>query len=334
MQDQPSLVDLGMARLEIFKSFCLPTMASQTSQDFLWIIRTDPLLNDTIKLPLLELLEPYPNFVLVASNSNPEGFRGAGAIADISPENVWSGSYGVIEDYHKAAQSRIVLESRLDADDGLHNSFVEYLEAVAPSYLPEPRSWVVWCAFSHLEWHYNSPFSSITDVEQGFLIGIKNSACVTSGLTMAYGLEATRDELPKGTHQFLHKVLPECSEDRHHECLKRFKELAPGAIRARTPTSAGMANVISDGKKQSVYKGAEPQARMQHAMWDGAQDIFHIDIQDAIFTRNYLLSHEAGIAADNLKGQCTKGHSCKHGAKKLLKSILEHAVADDSNAMA
>ena len=39
MQHQPKLVNLGRARLELFKSFCVPTMRQQTSRQFLWIIR-------------------------------------------------------------------------------------------------------------------------------------------------------------------------------------------------------------------------------------------------------------------------------------------------------
>ena len=103
MQEQPHLVHLGKARLEIFKTITLPTVIKQTSQDFIWIIRTDPMLNETIREPLVELLADCPNHVLVASNSNPEGFRGDAAVADISRDVVWSGSYDLIHEYHRCS---------------------------------------------------------------------------------------------------------------------------------------------------------------------------------------------------------------------------------------
>jgi hypothetical protein len=318
MQDQPDLVDLGMARLEIFKSFCLPSLVGQSSNDFLWIIRTDPMLNDTVKQPLLELLRPYPNFVLIASNLNPEGFRAP--FQDISPDSVWSGSYDLIREYHEAAQTRVLLESRLDADDGLHYRFVEYMQ-IAP--LPQHGTWKVWCALTHLEWHANSPFNKMKS-DYGFLVGMKNSGCVTPGLTMAYGLGASRDDLPRGTHQYLHKILPPCSSDTPSLCLERFS-LKPGAIRARTPTSAGMAHLVEETNRRK-YMRSSSQSQLQDKIWDGAEPIFGIDRQQIISTKHYLTQHLGAIAADNLKGQCTKGHSCKQEAKTMLKRIVNRST--------
>jgi hypothetical protein len=320
MQEQPHLVDLGMGRLEIFKTFCLPTLVGQSSQDFVWIIRTDPMLNDTVKKPLVELLEPYPNFILVASNSNPEGFRSE--IVDISPETVWSGSYELIQEYHQAAQSRVLLESRLDADDGVHYEFVEYMQTAAP--LPRVGEWRIWCALSHLEWHADSPFHS-DETDFGFLVGIKHSGCVTPGLTMAYGVGVSREDLPRGTHQYLHKILPACNKEKTlTNCLERFA-LNPGAIRARTPTSAGMAHLVQEHSHKKMYKHATSQSAFQYKIWEAAEPLYRLDRKQVIQTKKYLKQHLAAIAADNLKGQCTKGHSCKQDAKIILQQILHLA---------
>jgi hypothetical protein len=310
MQEQPHLVHLGKARLEIFKTITLPSVIKQTSQDFIWIIRTDPMLNETIREPLVDMLTDCPNHVLVASNTNPEGFRGDSAVSDISRDVVWSGSYDLIHEYHHAAQTRIVLESRLDADDGIHLRFVEYMQTMAPKFLSDQHSWMVWCASSHLEWHYNSPFPKLKeDVEYGFLLGIKNKECVTPGLTWSYGIGSTRGDLPRGTHQFLHKVLPECSDSQTSHCLHRFWELKPGAIRARTPTSAGMSHLVeADNLHKLTFKQGNTQAELQTKMWDGAETIFGINRQDMVGTKKHVVSHLAGIASDNLKGQCTHGH--------------------------
>mmetsp|Transcript_12938 Transcript_12938/g.15799 ORF Transcript_12938/g.15799 Transcript_12938/m.15799 type:complete len:151 (-) Transcript_12938:453-905(-) len=74
MQVRHNFTHLEMARLEIFKSFCFPAMVHQTSQHFLWIIKTDPLLNSTIQKQMIELLTPYPNYILIGSNKNEDGF--------------------------------------------------------------------------------------------------------------------------------------------------------------------------------------------------------------------------------------------------------------------
>jgi Putative rhamnosyl transferase len=323
MQQQPHLIDLGLARLKIFEHFCLPTIVQQTSQDFVWIIRTDPELDERLKQPLLELLRDYPNYFVVASNVNPEGFRHIQSMSDITEASVWVGDLKQLRNFHAAAQSRIVLESRLDADDGLHTSFVDYMQRTAPVYIPHPYSWTIWCASKHLEWHYSSPFSSKHDVDEGFWIGIKQTGCVTPGLTMVYGKDVNREDLPKGTHHVLHKVTDACKHDQDDHCLRRFEDLMPGAIRVRTPTSAGMGNVLV-GKhgQRKIYKKAEKEVDLQSEMWTGVKKVFCVSIVNAKIVRDYIKVHLQAIAADNLKGQCTKGHSCKESSIGILKLIM------------
>ena len=74
MQFQPNLLHLGHARLALFETFCLPSMLSQTNQNFLWVIRTDPDLNPELLQQLIRLLEGRPNFILLGSTDNPPGF--------------------------------------------------------------------------------------------------------------------------------------------------------------------------------------------------------------------------------------------------------------------
>ena len=70
MQDQGHLKHLARARLYLFRYFCLPTMINQTSQNFLWIIKTDPNLNENVRKEMVELLKPFPHFFLVGTNKN------------------------------------------------------------------------------------------------------------------------------------------------------------------------------------------------------------------------------------------------------------------------
>ena len=65
MQEQYSLLELGLARLALFESFCLPSILTQTNGNFLWIIRADPNLHPLIVKRMQELLKGKPNFILM-----------------------------------------------------------------------------------------------------------------------------------------------------------------------------------------------------------------------------------------------------------------------------
>jgi len=181
MQNQPDLVELGLARLELMRTICLPTLQQQTSQNFLWIIRADPDLHPTIKTGLLNMIatatQETPDFhvVVMGSNDNPSGFRRANHIL-VSPELVWTDNYNLLQHFQQASQSRIVLETRLDADDGLHIYFVELMQEEAILYLSQANddpqtenrtntsssgNWLVWCAGTHVEWQYGTPWGDL-----------------------------------------------------------------------------------------------------------------------------------------------------------------------------
>ena len=71
MQEQGPLETLGMARLKLFQVFCLPSMIQQSSQDFFWIIKTDPKFTKTAVFDsLVRLVRPHDNIYVVASNKN------------------------------------------------------------------------------------------------------------------------------------------------------------------------------------------------------------------------------------------------------------------------
>jgi hypothetical protein len=329
MQFQPNLAALGEARFNIFETFCLPSILAQSSKQFIWLIRTDPMLDENIRDRLINLLKEYPNILLIASNGNPEGFRLDASVEDITPDRVWSGSYELLRRYHAASQSRVLVESRLDADDGLHFGFVEFAGLLTKEELVSPETdWLVYCAYSHLEWHHANPFqkSVVEETAYGFVVGATQTSCVTAGLSYVYGLQVGRDDMPKGAHSHLHKTVPLCSSSVKSSCLRQMKELIPTAIRARTPTSAGMANVVvagSDGKDINLeYAPSEDAVTFQDEIWKGVSHSFGIEKAKVAKTRASLVKHLPAIVRDNLKGQCTKGHSCKPGSKNVLKQLL------------
>lgn len=71
MQEQGPLEILGMARLKLFLTFCLPSMVLQTTQNFFWIIKTDPKFTSTSVFKMLvRSVQSYDNIYVVASNAN------------------------------------------------------------------------------------------------------------------------------------------------------------------------------------------------------------------------------------------------------------------------
>ena len=240
MQLQPHLLHLGRARLRLFQSITLPSIVHQSNQNFLWIIRTDPQLAVELKQQLIEAVSPYKNIILVGSNQNPEGFRTPDCIADLTKP--WSGQYPAVQSYHAAAQVHVVLETRLDADDGLYWKYVDLLQADAAQHLlPKSSSssntnnhhheWRVWCAYNHMEWQYASPWVNTTTT--GALVGLRTKHCVTAGLTWGYAAAAagrlrrtyknknnknnnSSAALPVALshrHQLVHEQVPECRQD-------------------------------------------------------------------------------------------------------------------------
>ena len=192
MQHQPDLLELGQARLQLLKTLCLPTLQQQTSQNFLWIIRADPQLAEPLKKELLSLIDtatqsnPYFRVVVMATNENPVGFRKP---LTETPDQIWTHNYYLLQHYQQAAQTRAVLETRLDADDGLHIAFVEVMQQEAREQLVDSESmmssnshskaksqggskqedsqkqhtkqsknWLMWCSGTHVEWQYGAPW--------------------------------------------------------------------------------------------------------------------------------------------------------------------------------
>ena len=385
MQNQPDLVELGLARLELLRTICLPTLIQQTSHNFLWIIRTDPNLHDDIQQPLFTLIQTtvqaYPSLkaILVGSNNNPDGFRRPD-ILDISKDQIWTHNYQLLESYHQAAQSRIVLETRLDADDGLHRYFVQMIQQEATLYLQQPQhtsnNWLIWCAATHLEWQYGIPWESKNNGEEekyyGSLLPGNADACITAGLTKGYGAAVLFEDLPVANHEKVHRQVTHCQQQPpqhpnsnddqmvlYQECLIVWKRLLPTAIRGRTPTSAGMKHVVvgSVGSKKMVVSSAattdsqeeeeeegdddvqkerqsskdrnhnkkpktpEELKQLQPIMWKAVQKHFRIQPDSVGQLRIYLTQHMASLTQDNLRGQCTPGHSCKQSSQELLQQL-------------
>ena len=243
------------------------------------------------------------------------------------------------------AMPRIVLETRLDADDGLHENFVEHMQSksrilLAATAAGKRPQWRIWCASGHLEWQNQIEWKDPTiEASLGGIIGVKsNGGCISAGLTVGYRPDVSIADVPPMKHDQLHHSLKACKQDKedhdHHDHpsgCRDTMDLAPTAIRARTPTSAGMWNVLWRGDTQHVdpryLRGILAQEHNQKKLWHMAESRFGFTRDMAKDLRKYLESHIHNVASDNLDGQCTNGHSCKSSSRTQLATIL-HDTAE------
>jgi Putative rhamnosyl transferase len=217
MQDQGNLTALGEARLALFQVFCLPSMLQQTVQNFLWLIRVDPHLDPSMLTKIIRLVEQQnrSNIYIVASNVNFVGWRGGGEAQDLAKSKVYTGNQTRLEIAMAVHDQFPILETRLDADDGLHEGYLQAIQETAlQSWKARPAmQWMFWCVHSHLEWFWMDELSQLPSdmspplkqelLRRGSWRGVKNQYCQTPGLSWALGVEAIHSHLPNLPHHLL-----------------------------------------------------------------------------------------------------------------------------------
>ena len=343
MQHQGNLTKLAQARLVLFENFCLPSMtqqsllrSGQSPAPYLWIIKVDPELEDGILQNLILLVKAYPFVYVVASNVNfgigvhEGGWRGGEAGNDILGSKIYTGDLNWLKIAHISRNDKVVLETRLDADDGLHVTYLEVIQTEATKRLMpthfdtniSQQAWMYWCPLNRLEWKPSPPHS--VSKENGIFLPIQAPhVCITAGITLGISVGTKEISVPRFPHQSLYKELlgnkiyPSCGGDK---CLELLAEPILGAIRSRTPTSAGMRGVVADRKEFSTAlkfdTGGDP------AIWSILAKNFHITKGMTAKANHYLQTHFQEVLEDNLFGQCTPGHSCKNSTKIILKKLL------------
>jgi hypothetical protein len=181
----------------------------------------------------------------------------------------------------------------------------------------------------------------------GILNPVEHSKmCITPGMTVGYNVGTDPKTVPVHPHDQLYKklihardcynqnpqeekeeeedttmVLQKEKEESHSSsskslsCLELVDDLLFCAIRSRTFTSAGMRHVLLEQK-------FIPKRTLHAKLWTLASQRFRFNETTAQATKDYLIQHGAAIALDNLKGQCTTGHSCKKQAQEALHAYL------------
>ena len=340
MQKQPNLIRLGLTRVKLFETFSLPTIRQQTNQNFLWIIWAEPELDNRVKEPMIALLRNQSNIILIGKNDHP---RRAILSPGLLMEEVWSGDKALLQRYHEAAQERrFVVETRLDADDGLPFNFIDTIQGSIRQdrmYHEEPLDFYrFWCVRRHIEWHATNPFPDSPGRSMhpyGYLVERPRDhiPCITPGLTTVYGKEVQVNDMPNPHPK--PKNTSVCSENGADVNCWSFLYDRPdgfaGAIRARTPTSAGMKDVkVGDEQGNGTTTGqsiSAPTSPLQDTdleerrKWQSVLDEFGIHPDQMLATKEHFKLHLAEIAAENLQGQCIHGFTCRSSTRDALAKL-------------
>lgn len=213
MQHQPELVALGKARVELFKTFCLPSMVHQTTQNFFWLIYIDPKLDKEVVNEMVRLLKPYPHFYLVSSLEDRRGLGGKDIKNDLTPKDFYTGDTKKLLANLGNAHFLHVLESRLDADDALNIRWVEEVQRRAYQLFGEEngRDWMYWCINRAVEWNWVGPGDRKPLQLFGALIFPRpydeRNFCHTPGMTVGVRRGSYTRTIVKGPHQLIYEKL-------------------------------------------------------------------------------------------------------------------------------
>jgi len=161
-----------MARLELLKAFPLPSLSKQTTKEFLWVIRTDPDLDGSVLGPLIEAASDAAansglNVMVFGSNDlcrEAPFARFRNSTAFDAP--VLFGDADLLESYHSAARTRLLVETRLDSDDCLSLDYMEMIQREAKEWADGilrdagrtgDKRYRMWCMKDNVSSPYQAP---------------------------------------------------------------------------------------------------------------------------------------------------------------------------------
>ena len=169
MQSQSKLKHLTHARFLLFKTFCLPSIVGQSvmvnyinqlsnattannmiDPPFLWFIKVDPELDRSVLNKMIDLVKPYPNIYIIDNLLPMHNYwKEEGTLRELLQYNPTphTGDFAMLKRAFSWRNKYISLETRLDADDGLHKGYIERIQDEASSRLRAGSkvNWTAWC---------------------------------------------------------------------------------------------------------------------------------------------------------------------------------------------
>jgi hypothetical protein len=199
----------------------------------------------------------------------------------------------------------LLVETRLDADDGLERTALLKIQRTARTLPVDRRGWQIICNRIHFEWRNDEiliPDSDVDVVSSGKIRLVREHICVTPGYTLLKHRDPSSIDFPqwpKKGHHLVTRDWPECINERRgnatYNCWTKLPPF-PAALRSRTMTSAGMSRVESP-------PGGDRYENQTELFWGMIEDDFGIKASAAIETSRYMKKNLQSIVLDNLKGQ-------------------------------
>ena len=368
---------------------------------FLWVIKVDPNMDKQILNELKTVLEPVKQFTIVVGSLmnygigiHPGGWRDGAEGQDVLdafqdgrvffPKNaIFDSSYQLIRRAHEARSDRVVLETRLDADDAVHLDYIAALYEKALQLLVDRKvskyidtndnddendedenendeindetkskkmaaknqaqtaRWLYWCPQRHVQWSPSSDFFNPNNDPGMLTLFESENMCITPGLTLGFAVGTDELDVPRYEHTKIYweiamnhnnkgnrNMKHGAEEDKHHcglrpssKCVAHIEDPKLSAFRSRAMTSAGMHNIEERGIP-SVVMPKEYQ-KFSHKLWKSMEDAFGINPKKAKDAADFMMNNYVSTVRDNLRGQCTHGHSCKISSLEKLQRTID-----------
>lgn len=336
---QASFKILGWARFRILKHLCVPSMAAQTSQNFVWIIYADPGIGYNLRRELLKMLQPHANFYLVLAHADDDEddrlFRGGNDVERLDWEDVVSGNVQRLRYVLRQRDRFPYLETRLDEYAGLHADFVRQVQARALRTLHSATvRWTFWCIPQALEWHWVGSSCGASDEQRniGALVPsrVYREDCHATGMTLGLYRAHDDDDIVSHSHNVaatsnnnkndlwstLEREQSRCGPTTSGtDCIIHLDEFRFAALRANSlapafPTTAGVAGLLKQQLPTQVLEEWNEQATQT---WTFAKRHFGIKRSGCEKTAQYIDAHRALILEDVKASQCTEEYLCRVG---------------------
>jgi hypothetical protein len=166
---------------------------------------------------------------------------------------------------------------------------------------------------------------------------VQNRYCMTPGLSTFFGVTTKVWQVPYTGHSKLFKVIQgldgvdnrnisNCGLPQTADCIQFVQPFVLDAIRSRTPTSAGVRAIQPVAKELQRYNTLEEVQYYRNT----ALESFAVSGASLQWINQLMAEHVIDVASDNVRGQCTPGHSCDERACKetiLVTSICHSPVS-------
>ena len=297
--------ELVEARLLLFERICVPTMAQQSTDRFVWLVVVDETLAPRHRLRLTTILEAH---------RGPKDFRvvSLDRLTDSDLRAQGHHAFGLARLRPRPTDADYVLTTVLDADDGLPYQALRMIrEQVAEAVRRTPRDRnlvAVACYTDAFNWQPS------TRRPAGALNLHNESMCITPGLTrvVPFSRPMALGNSSLSSHALLKARWPGAKT-----CTQRSSRNAVAIpIRSRTATSNGMRDVVraADVPASDVYRW-RPVLQAQ----------FNITTGDLKAANKGLTLNEAAIARAQMRSNCHDGWSCKEVALAKLRDMSRGA---------